>query len=245
MSAPDPGRTDARVRGRLALVAGGSGGIGRAISQALVSAGARVLLVARDAERLAAAAALVGAGALPADVTRPEEVERLAGAVRRQYGDVPDLLINAMGAFMLAPLATTAVADFDRQLEANLRGPFLLIRTFLPAMLERGSGHIVTIGSAAGRCAWPGNGAYSASKFGVRGLHAVLDQELRGTGVRATLVEPSATDTPIWEAVDRTVWRGLPGRSAMLPPAEVAEAVLFALARPPGTRVSNLLIGAG
>lgn len=234
----------APLRGQLALVAGGSGGIGRAVSAALASAGARLLLVARDVGRLEAAAAAVGGDAWPADMTRAEEVDALAAGMRQRYDAAPDLLVNAMGAFMLAPVAATSVADFDRQIAANLRGPFLLIRAFLSAMIARGSGHVVTIGSVAGRQAWPGNGAYSASKFGVRGLHAVLDEELRGTGVRATLVEPSATDTRIWDPVDSTSSPGLPPRSAMLSPAQVAEAVLFAVCRPPGTRVSNLLIGA-
>ena len=83
-------------------------------------------------------------------------------------------------------------------------------------MLARGSGHVVTLGSIAGRHAFPHNGAYSALKFGVRGLHEVLDVELRGTGVRSTLVEPAATDTPIWDTIDFTLHPGLPPREAML-----------------------------
>jgi hypothetical protein len=92
------------------------------------------------------------------------------------------------------------VEAFDRMIAVNLRAAFLLMRAFVPGMLARGRGHIVTIGSVAGRQAFPSNGAYSASKFGVRGLHAVLAAELRGTGVRATFVEPAATDTPLWDA---------------------------------------------
>jgi NADP-dependent 3-hydroxy acid dehydrogenase YdfG len=114
------------------------------------------------------------------------------------------------------------------------------MRAFLPAMLERGSGHIVTLGSIAGRQAFPSNGAYSASKFGVRGLHAVLDQELRGTGVRSTLVEPAATDTPLWDAIDRTANPGLPERTAMLDAEAVADAVLFAVTRPERTAIHSI-----
>jgi NADP-dependent 3-hydroxy acid dehydrogenase YdfG len=149
----------------------------------------------------------------------------------------PDYLVNAAGAFSLAPLSSTSPEDFDRNLNVNLRGPFLLMRAFLPAMLERGSGHIVTLGSIAGRQAFPSNGAYSASKFGVRGLHAVLDQELKGTGVRSTLVEPAATDTPLWDAIDRTANQGLPERTAMLDAEAVADAVLFAITRPARTGI--------
>jgi NADP-dependent 3-hydroxy acid dehydrogenase YdfG len=119
----------------------------------------------------------------------------------------------------------------------NLRAPFLLMRAFLPSMIERGSGHIVTVGSIAGRQAFPSNGAYSASKFGVRGLHAVLDLELKGTGVRSTLVEPAATDTTLWDAVDRDENAGLPEPDTMLEVGAVADAVLYAITRPERTGI--------
>jgi len=109
-------------------------------------------------------------------------------------------------------------------------------------MLRRGEGHVVTIGSIAGRHAFPHNGAYSASKFAVRGLHAVLQAEIRGTGVRATLVEPAATDSPLWDAIDFDRHPGLPGRESMLSPATVADAVLYVLTRPPEAAVPNLMI---
>jgi NADP-dependent 3-hydroxy acid dehydrogenase YdfG len=125
-------------------------------------------------------------------------------------------------------------------LATNLRGPFLLIRAFLPPMLARGAGHIVSIGSIAGRRAFPSNGAYSASKFGLRGLHGVLDAELQGTGVRATLIEPAATDTALWAEVDRDAHPELPERSAMLSPEAVADAVLYVLTRPAQTHINYL-----
>ena len=109
-------------------------------------------------------------------------------------------------------------------------------------MLERGSGHIVNVGSVAGRLAIPGNGAYSASKFGLRGLHAVLAQELRGTGVRCTLVEPAATDTALWDALNPDARSDLPRRGEMLRPEDVARAVLFAVTQPRGVELSHLAI---
>jgi NADP-dependent 3-hydroxy acid dehydrogenase YdfG len=107
-------------------------------------------------------------------------------------------------------------------------------------MLARGSGQIVSVGSIAGRQALPHNGAYSASKFGLRGLHEVLDTELRGTGVRSTLVEPAATDTPLWDAIDRERFTGLPERAAMLSAADVADAVAYVLTRSPRTHINYL-----
>jgi NADP-dependent 3-hydroxy acid dehydrogenase YdfG len=118
------------------------------------------------------------------------------------------------------------------------------MRAFLPRMLRRGSGHVVHVGSVAGRVAFPENGAYSASKFGLRGLHEVLLQEIRGTGVRATLVEPAATDTPLWDAIDPDSRDDLPSRAAMLHPGDVARAVLFALAQPPHVRIPTIAIEA-
>lgn len=195
-------------------------------------------MVARGEAELGEAAEQIGGFALAGDISQRQAVERLT----RSFASVldapaPDFLVNAAGAFSLAPLSDTSPDDFDRNLAVNLRGPFLLIRSFLPAMLERGSGHIVTLGSIAGRQAFPANGAYSASKFGVRGLHAVLDQELKGTGVRSTMVEPAATDTTLWDAIDRTANPGLPESAAMLDAEAVADAVLYAITRPERTGI--------
>jgi NADP-dependent 3-hydroxy acid dehydrogenase YdfG len=116
----------------------------------------------------------------------------------------------------------------------NLRAPFLVIRGLLPSMLARGSGLIINVGSVAGRKAFPGNAAYSASKFGLRGLHGVLVEETRGTGVRATLVEPTATDTALWDSLDPDTNDGLPNRADMLAAEDVANVIAFAATRPDG-----------
>jgi len=210
--------------GRQAIVTGGTRGIGAAVVQVLRGAGCRVVPVARSIE---------GDG-FSCDVTSQPDVARLAAEYE------PDILVNAAGAFGLGPVAETSVTSFDRMLATNLRGPFLLIRAMLPRMLARGRGHIVSIGSIAGRQAFPGNGAYSASKFGLRGLHAVLDVELKGTGVRASLVEPAATDTPLWDAIDRAGNPGLPEPGAMLQPQAVADAVAYVLTRPVEMHINYL-----
>ena len=212
------------LAGRRALVTGGTRGIGRAIAATLRGAGCEVTVVARGAP----------ADGVVADVTKTEDIERLSQSQN------PDIIVHAAGAFELAPIAQTSVESFDRILAANLRGAFLLIRAFLPRMLARGSGHIVSIGSIAGRQALPGNGAYSASKYGLRGLHAVLDVELKGTGVRSTLIEPAATDTELWDQIDRERNPGLPRREAMLAPEAVADAVLYVLTREEQTHINYL-----
>src|SRR5690554_4934865 len=154
------------LTGRTAVVTGASRGIGLAVARGLSGAGATVLMVARGEAALRAAAEEVGGLPLPADITDPSAVQRLAAAVGEAIDSVaPDIVVNAAGAFELAPVAETEPAAFDRMLAVNLRGPFLLSRAFLPGMLARGSGDLVTIGSIAGRHAFPHNGAYSASKF--------------------------------------------------------------------------------
>lgn len=223
-----------------ALVTGASRGIGLAVAGVLRARGKRVIMVARSHARLEAAAAGVGGIAFAADLASSLHQQRLEEFVRAEFGGAPDVLVNSAGAFDLKPVAETAVESFDLMIAANLRAPFAQIRTWLPDMLARGSGHIVSIGSISGRQAFPGNGAYSASKFGLRGLHEVLDVELKGTGVVATLIEPAATDTPLWDTIDHGRNPGLPQRAQMLAPAAVAEAVAFAIDQPRGAVVKYL-----
>jgi NADP-dependent 3-hydroxy acid dehydrogenase YdfG len=231
--------SSAELAGRVAVVTGASGGIGAAVSGRLAAAGASVWMVARGRDRLEAAARAAGGKAVVADVADPAGAE----AVRHAVGATPvDILVNAAGSFDLAAIAETAPEMFDRMIDGNLRAPFLAIRALLPGMLEAGRGHVVTIGSVAGRRAFPENGAYSASKFGVRGLHAVLDEELRGTGVRSTLVEPAATDTGLWDPLDPDGRPDLPSRNVMLSPERVAETVLYVVTRPPDVAIPAIAV---
>jgi NADP-dependent 3-hydroxy acid dehydrogenase YdfG len=233
---------EVELNGRTALVTGGSRGIGRAIAQALVAAGVRTIIVARDQVVLESASAEIGAEPIVCDIADPAAAERLLDEVIVQFAGAPDILVNAAGAFTVGPASGTSLAVFEATIATNLRGPFQLIAGLLPHMQTRGSGHIVGIGSIAGRVAFAGNSAYSAGKFGLRGLHAVLDAELSGTGIRTTLIEPAATDTTLWDSIDPAATPGLPERSAMLAPGAVAEAVLFALTRAPDVAIRNIIM---
>jgi NADP-dependent 3-hydroxy acid dehydrogenase YdfG len=225
----------------VAVVTGGSRGIGLAVARRLTEAGARVAIVARDAERLAAAAAELGPRAVPlrCDVADRAAVRDAARQARDALG-APDILVSNAGLFRVASLAETSPESFGETLAANLIGPFALLHELLPAMRERGRGHVVTIGSLADRVILPGNGAYAASKFGARAMHEVLRAELRGTGVRATLVSPGPVDTPLWDPIDPDHRAGFTPRARMLRADAVADAVLWALTREPDVNVDEL-----
>jgi NADP-dependent 3-hydroxy acid dehydrogenase YdfG len=227
---------------RSAVVTGASRGIGLATARLLAAAGAQVIMLARGAEALAAEAARLGARGIPlaADLANPEARRRAIAAIGARLGEAPDILVNNAGLFRLAPVAETSPDDFALSLEVNLRAPFELARAFLPGMHHRGHGHVVTVGSIADRATFPENAAYAAGKFGVRALHQVMREELRGSGVRATLVSPGPVDTPLWDTLDPDARSGFTPRARMLPADAVAAAILYAVTQPATVNVDEL-----
>lgn len=230
------------LNGRVAVVTGASRGIGQATAKALVKGGAQVVMIARTESVLTAAAEAIGGIPIVADIADPSAVERMEAAVAEVAPAGPDIVVNSAGAFTLASVTETTPEDFLRQLTVNVYGPFLVLRQFLPGMLSRRFGHVVNVGSVAGRVALPGNAAYGASKFGLRGMHEVLATELRGTGVRATLIEPAATDTPLWDPLDPDTRDDLPSRSAMLRPEQVARMIRYVVEQPPEVEVTSVAV---
>lgn len=233
------------LSGLTCLVTGASRGIGRATAVALAERGARVWALARGADALDELARDTGATPIVADLADDTAVWTALDEAAEAAGGVPHVVVNAAGVFGVQPCASESVKTFDRHLAINLRAPFLVIRSVLPGMLERGSGLIVNVGSVAGRRAFPGNAAYSASKYGLRGLHDVLLEELRGTGVRASLIEPAATNTSLWDAIDPDADPDLPDRADMLTPEQVADAVVFVVTRPDGVAIPHLAVERG
>lgn len=223
--------------GRVAVIAGASRGIGLAIAEELQGAGAHVVRLARS----------LRSGEhdrrtdLRCDVTKPDEVARAARAALKARGAPHVLVLNA-GAFLISPLTETSPEQFAEQLTGNLVAPFLVLRAFLRPMVERGSGLVVTVGSVADRRAFPGNAAYGASKFGVRGLHGALAEELAGTGVRATLLSPGPVDTELWDPIDPDARPGFTKRRDMLRAEDIAAAVLFLATRPERVAIPELQI---
>ena len=232
----------ATLAGRAAVITGASRGIGLATARIFADVGARVIMLARTEAELDRRAAEIGAQsiAIACDVTDASAVAHAAARVHDVLGRAPDILVNNAGAFGLADVDRTEPADFERTVAVNLVAPFQLVRAFLPGMRERGAGWIVTIGSIADRNAFPQNGAYAASKFGLRGLHEVMRAELRGTGVRTILVSPGPVDTPLWDPIQPETRPGFTPRSAMLSADAVADAVLYAVTRPPAVNIDEL-----
>lgn len=229
----DPAGPRPDLEGRTALVTGASRGIGARTALALSAAGARVLPASRGGGELRAVAERCGSEPLEADLTEDAQLSALAREARSRLGGPPDLLVNNAGCFALAPAHETGPEVLDRHLALNLRAPVLLTRRFLAGMRDRGRGHLLHVGSVAGRRALPGNAAYSASKYGLRGFHEVLRAELRGTGVCSTLIEPGPVDTDAWSSVEGRLGEDLPPREAMLDPEDVARAVASAVAMGP------------
>jgi NADP-dependent 3-hydroxy acid dehydrogenase YdfG len=225
-----------------AVITGASKGIGAAIALRCAKAGIRVALLARTAAPLQAFARELGplATAFPTDLTHPDAVSATSDEIVTLFGAAPDLLINNAGLFQLAPVDEMSPADFSAVLHTNLVAPFLLTRAFLPAMRRRGSGMIVTLGSIADRSVFPQNGAYAASKYGLRALHEAMRAELRGSGVRATLVSPGPVDTPLWDPINPDQREGFTPRAQMLTADDVADAIWFAATRPSTVNIDEL-----
>lgn len=228
--------------GRTALISGASRGIGLEIARALAGAGMHIAMLARSESALHARALEIGALAVPiaCDIANADAVQRATERVTALFGGPPDVIVNNAGQFRLATVELTDPRDFQAALEVNLVAPFLLVHTFLAMMRRRRSGHVVTIGSIADRAAFPENGAYAASKFGLRGFHEVLRAELRGSGIRATLVSPGPVDTTLWDEIDPATRPGFTPPLQMLPATAVATAVLYALNQPAGVNVDEL-----
>lgn len=232
------------LEGRTAVVTGASRGIGLAITRTLVTDGARVVMLARSATVLGERARELGpnAVALACDVGDRSDVTRASDEIRKLSAGPPDIIVNNAGFFSLASAEQTRVEDLEAALGVNVVGPFALVQAFLAEMRARASGHIVTIGSIADHSALPENSAYAASKFAARALHEVLRVELRGSGVRATLVSPGPVNTSLWDTIHPDSRAGFTPRGAMLAPEAVAAAVRYAVMQPADVNVDEIRV---
>ncbi|WP_448615095.1 SDR family oxidoreductase [Modestobacter sp. URMC 112] len=226
------------LRGRTALVTGGSSGLGRASALALAAAGADVAVLARGAAELADTAeqlrALgVRASAPAVDLADAEAVERAVDQVHGELGGV-DVLVNAAGTDVPGPVAGLAVDDWDRVLDVNLRASFLLARAVWPDMVGRGGGTVVNVSSVAGRRRWANAAAYCAAKSGLTGLTQALAAEGKPHRIRACVLYPGAMDTSwgVWSPEDRRDGATPTVPADALAPEQVARLIAWIAAAP-------------
>ena len=199
----------------MALVTGGSSGIGQAMARALALAGARVVLLARGAEGLAkAATAIRSAGGtaawVRADLADPAAAQRAAEESVAAYGE-PDILVNAAGANPRPPLGEQTLEQWGDVMAVNLTGPFVLGQRFGPAMARRGWGRIINVASQQAVRAFGNSGGYGASKAGLTGLTRSQSEAWASHGVCCNAITPGFVATPLTEVVARD-----PVRSAAL-----------------------------
>jgi 3-hydroxy acid dehydrogenase / malonic semialdehyde reductase len=227
------------LTGRTAIVTGASSGIGAATVRALRREGVRVAGGARRLERVDADVAL------EVDVTDPESSARFVEAAVAGLGGV-DILVNGAGlALGREPFDRSCEEDERTVLETNVNGLIRITRLCLPHI--RDGGHIVNLGSIAGRQAYPRGSIYVTSKFAVRGFTYALREDLLGRPIRITTVDPGLVETEFSivrfhgdEAKAKAVYEGLDP----LTPAEIADCILFALTRPPHVNIDEMVIKA-
>ena len=225
------------------MITGASSGIGLATAEALARAGAKVALVARSADKLQAAAARMGPGAIAvaADLTAPNAAETVLAEVQQALGPVDILMANA-GIYLAGDVAEADPAAIDQVLATNVVAVFQAVRAVLPGMIARGGGDILVTSSVAGHQAIPWEPVYSASKHAVQSFVHGLRQQVGPQNVRVLAIAPGVVLNDLWgisdpEEIDRKAAEGLGLRSE-----DVAEAALFMLTRPRNVTIRDLVI---
>jgi NAD(P)-dependent dehydrogenase (short-subunit alcohol dehydrogenase family) len=213
------------LEGKVAVVTGASRGVGAGIARALAREGASLGLVSRSGDDLGIAGAVAG----PADVRRPEDVERVVGETVERFGRLDIVVANAgVGAY--GPFLELDPAHVDEIVDVNVKGTLYTVRAALPHLLASGDADVVTLASVAGLRGLPLEAVYCASKFAQVGFTRSLDHELRERGVRCTNVCPGGVATDF--AMGRGRTPDMPELRTMMSPEDVAEAVVFVVTRP-------------
>lgn len=217
------------LQDKVVIVTGAGRGLGKAIALTLAKEKPKLALLARTQSELESTAASVKAfGAevlvLPTDLRKPEQITSAVKKVLETYGTLDVLINNAGFSPQLRPIVETRLEDWDHVLELNARAPFLLSQACLPTMIEKRSGHILNVVTAAVDLAFPTIGSYRASKAALRAFAECMREEVKAFGIKVTNILPEPLDTPMrWEATP-----DFP-KEQVIPPEEVAEIVLSIL----------------
>lgn len=226
------------LTGKVALITGSGRGIGAAIASTLAELGAEVVVCARSETDIAASAQAIHAQggkavAIAADVADEDSVNHLAAEVKTRLGGLDILVNNAGVGSFSTPLHQLEPPEWDRVINTNLRGVYLCIRAFVP--LLRPNAHIVNISSLAGKNALPNGAVYAASKWGVNGLSYSVAEELRGQGIRVSVVCPGSVDTELSPHAGKS-------KAKMLQSRDVAHAVASIVTQEPQSFMSEILL---
>lgn len=226
-------------RGRVALVSGGTKGIGLAIVRDLLEAGFKVVFSARTRDAVEAGThdlSGVGSGevlGVVADVRDPQGCESLVAQTVERFGGL-DVLVNNAGVGIFSPIHEMSVEDWQTQIDTNLSGVFYLSKAAVPRLKESSDAWIINIGSLAGRNPFAGGAAYNASKFGLLGMSEAMMLDLRYEGIRVSLIMPGSVDTDFGgrPAGEKEGWA--------LTSEDVSQAVLDLLRYPVNAHVSRV-----
>lgn len=228
------------LKGKIAVVTGGSRGIGYCIAERLLEEGAKVYICARDAqvlERSLEALRTLGKTAvegMTADVGRYEDCRKLIHTAAGHFGGI-DVLVNNAGVGILKPVDQLTPEEWDVTIQTNLSGAFYCCREAIPFMRQRGGGYIFNISSLAGVNPFPGGSAYNASKFGLNGFSEAMMQDIRYDGIRVSYIMPGSVDTD---------FGGPPGSGAhhswKLTGEDIAKAVVDLYTYPSSTLASRI-----
>lgn len=241
----------ASMTGRSVLVTGASSGIGRACAEAFAERGASLLLVARRKERLDALAdelrgpCAVDVATWTLDVRDRPAVERWAEEASASLASLDVLVNNAGLSRGLEPIHEGDPDDWDEMIDANVKGLLSVSRAVLPHVVRRGSGHVVNVGSVAGRWVYPNGAVYCASKHAVRAINEGMRLDLNGTGVRVSTVDPGLVETEFSEVRfhgdserAKAVYEGLTPLSAR----DVAEVICWIVEQPAHVNVAEVVL---
>jgi NADP-dependent 3-hydroxy acid dehydrogenase YdfG len=237
------------VADKIVFITGASAGIGLATARLFAAQGARLLLAARRHERLVAEAPSLNGAAgvytLQLDVTDAAAVQRAVDSLPTQWQNIEILVNNAGLSRGLDKLYEGKLQDWDEMIDTNVKGLLYVTRAVVPGMVERGRGHIVNLGSTAGRMTYPNGAVYCATKAAERSITEGLREDLLGTPLRVTTVDPGMVETEFSEVRfrgDKTRAAKVYENVTPLTPDDVADAIHYAVTRPPHVNISEILL---